>query len=160
MSVNIHKDGIIRVLRQEISLLESLYAALMQAHDALRTNQTEVLAQQLKRNQELLTELSQTERDREERLKAAGFDITHGGLAGFFDACIQDPLIPELRRRLLGLAEDCARQNRINQLVTNQAQRHTRHILSIMRGEGPATNSYLSSGEHDNETISGTLGVA
>jgi flagella synthesis protein FlgN len=128
-------------LGRELESIERLLGVLRAEHAALGGHDAARIDEAVTVKNAALAELDAIGKERDRLMREAGFDPRRP------DSAVEAQQWRDIMRawrRLLELGEQCLQQNSINGALIQSGLRHTRQLLSVLRGQRPdeCTASY------------------
>jgi flagella synthesis protein FlgN len=135
------------LLQRQVESARELTALLAREREALEGKDPEQITTVVTEKQELLSQLSQLEMNREQLLQSLGVDNTPEDFDHFIEENDTNNQLATLADELRSVLDNCFQMNRVNGGIAELSYHYLAHSLAILRG-----------GEGENETTYGPQG--
>lgn len=160
MAQPVTSDRLLDLLNREIAQASALLDALHDENDALQQRSAAAIESALERKTQRLSAFEKTEDERRRLLQTLDIGDDNDAVGKFLSSQA-GPGVPLARRwtELLGIADECRRQNQVNGALVETQRRHVQRALDILRG-APDSATYGPTGAADRSGGSHTLAKA
>lgn len=151
---------LLTLLDREIEEAGTLLAALRDEHEALQQHTTSVIDAALESKTQRLEQFERSENERRQLLASLRVPDNREAVGSYLAQQNEHAdALTQRWSRLLGVADECRRQNELNGSLVEIQRRHVQRALDILRG-APETATYGPTGATERRDGSHTLAKA